>query len=290
MANQSVSMTTPSDIESLRERLRRDYDAFSPAQQALARYVADHLADLPLMSAHEVARAAHCSPATVVRFAQALGYHGYPDLQHLVRRDQRPWLPIASREHQFGLIGSTDTVAATLAAERHALEDTADRLVQRGLGPLALALAGRRPVVVAGDGHARVVVSLLVDRLARVGVPAVAVMGLDLPDRAWLESLAPNGAVLAVSIGREAQVAQAAIDAARAANVPATALVDSSLSAIARLPLARVVPADVRSGAPSLVALIAVAQALVVSVESAARRNAVLPEESGPRELSAIGA
>jgi DNA-binding MurR/RpiR family transcriptional regulator len=290
MANLSVSMTTPSDIESLRERLRRDYDGFSPAQQALARYVADHLADLPLMSAHEVARAAHCSPATVVRFAQTLGYHGYPDLQQLVRRDQRPWLPIANREHQFGLIGGSDIVASTLAAERHALEDTADRLVQRGLGPLAQALAGRRPVVVAGDGHARVVVGLLVDRLSRVGVPAVAVTGLDLPDRAWLDSLSPNGAVLAVGIGREAQVAQAAIDAARAANVPATALVDSSLSAIARLPLARVVPADVRSGAPSVVALIAVAQALVVSVESATRRNASRPEESGPRELSAVGA
>jgi DNA-binding MurR/RpiR family transcriptional regulator len=283
-------MTTPSTSESLRERLRRDYDAFSPAQQALARYVADHLADLPLMSAHEVARAAHCSPATVVRFAQALGYNGYPDLQQVVRRDQRPWLPIAPREHRFGLIGSTDTVVATLAAERHALEDTADRLGQRGLGPLAQALAGRRPVVVAGDGHARVVVSLLADRLARVGVPAVSVTGLDLPDRAWLEALSPNGAVLVVGIGREAQVAHAAVEAARVANVPAAALVDSSLSPLARLPLARVVPADVRSGAPSLVALVAVAQALVVLVESTIRRGSGRTDESDNRELSAIGA
>lgn len=290
MANQIADMTTPSSTDTLREQLRRDYDAFSPAQQALARYVSDHLSDLPLMSAHEVARAAHCSPATVVRFAQALGYNGYPDLQQVVRRDQRPWLPIASREHRFGLIGSVDTVAATLAAERHALEDTADRLSQRGLDPLAQALAGRRPVVVAGDGHARVVVALLVDRFSRVGVPAVAVTGLDVPDRAWLESLAPNGAVLAISIGREAQVAQAAIDAARGASVVAGALVDSSLSPLARLPLARVVPADVRSGAPSVVALIAVAQALVALTETALRRTADHPDENGERELSALSA
>ncbi len=283
-------MSTPSDIETLRERLRRDYESFSPAQQALARYVADHLADLPLMSAHEVARAAHCSPATVVRFAQALGYNGYPDLQQLVRRNQRPWLPVAAREHPFGLIGGADPVTATLAAERHALEDTADRLGQRGLGPLAQALAGRRPVVVAGDGHARIVVNLLVDRLARVGVPAVAVMALDLPDRAWLETLSPTGAVLAVSIGREARVAQAAIDAALTAKVPAAALVDSSLSALARLPLARVVPADVRSGSPSLVALIAVAQSLVVAVESNLRRSATASSDEGALELNALSA
>jgi DNA-binding MurR/RpiR family transcriptional regulator len=289
-ANPVDTMTMPSDLDNLRERLRRDYDDFSPAQQALARYVADHLPDLPLMSAHEVARAAHCSPATVVRFAQALGFNGYPDLQQVVRRDQRPWLPTPVREHRFGVIGGADSVASALAAERHALEDTADRLGQRGLGPVAQALAGRRPVVVAGDGHARVVVGLLVDRLARIGVPAVGISGLDLQDRAWFDSLAPTGAVLAISVGREAQVAEAAIDAAVIAKVPATALVDSTLSPLARLPLARVVPADNRSGVPSLVAMVAVAQALVVLVEAAVRRGSGRVADGDDRELSAIGA
>ena len=183
MANPEVTMTMPSDLDNLRERLRRDYDEFSPAQQALARYVADHIADLPLMSAHEVARSAHCSPATVVRFAQALGFNGYPDLQQLVRRDQRPWLPVPTRDHRFGVIGGADSVTSALAAERHALEDTADRLGQRGLGPVAQALAGRRPVVVAGDGHARLVVGLLVDRLARIGVAPNGVFAHERADR-----------------------------------------------------------------------------------------------------------
>jgi DNA-binding MurR/RpiR family transcriptional regulator len=283
-------MTIPSDVERLRERLRRDYDGFSPAQQALARYLADHLNDLPLMSAHEVARAAHCSPATVVRFAQALGYNGYPDLQQLVRHDQRPWLPAPVREHRFGLIGGADAVSTSLAADRHALESTADRLAQRGLAPVAQALAGKRPIVVAGDGHARVIVGLLVDRLARSGAPAVGVTGLDAQDRAWLDTLAPSGAVIAVSVGREAQVAQAAVDAALAANVPAAALVDSTLSGLARLPLARVVPADTRAGAPSLVAMVAVAQALSALVESCGQRDSQRSGEGDDRGLSAIGA
>ena len=121
---------TATEIHSLRDRLRRDYPTFSPAQQALARYVADHLADLPVMSAHEVARAAHCSPATVVRFAQALGYGGYPDLQQLVRRAQRPWLPTGSPDGNVGVFGGADALRAQLAAERHSLDaaDAADRL------------------------------------------------------------------------------------------------------------------------------------------------------------------
>jgi hypothetical protein len=49
------------------------------------------------------------------------------------------------------------------------------------------------------------------------------------------------------------------------------ALVDSSLSPLARGPLARVVPADERDGAPGLVAMVAVAQALAAALAPAAR-------------------
>lgn len=265
---------TPSDIHSLRERLRRDYPRFSPAQQALARYVADHLADLPVMSAHEVARAAHCSPATVVRFAQALGYGGYPEMQQLVRRAQRPWLPPAPGEARVGVFGGGDAVRAQLAAERHALDAAADRLGQRGLVPLAAALEGCQPVIVAGDGHARPVVAVLAERLAQLDVPVVTVEGSDPRDRAWLQELPARAAVVAVGIGREPRVAQAAVQAGEAAGVPVIALIDSSLSSMASLPLARVVPADARGGVPSLVAMVAVAQALCSTLESTLRRPA----------------
>ena len=53
---------------------------------------------------------------------------------------------------------------------------------------------------------------------------------------------------------------------------PAVALVDSTLSPLARGPLARVVPADARDGAPSLVAMVAVAQALAARAGPGSRR------------------
>ncbi len=271
---------TPSDIHSLRDRLRRDYPRFSPAQQALARYVADHLADLPVMSAHEVARAAHCSPATVVRFAQALGYGGYPDMQQLVRRAQRPWLPAGPGEAGVGMFGGGDTVRAHLAAERHALDATADRLGRRGLTPLAQALAGRRPVIVAGDGHARAVMTVLAERMSQLDIPVAVVGSLDPRDRAWLTGIAPTSAVVAVGIGREPRIAQAAVRAGDDAGVPVVALIDSSLSPMAGLPLARVVPADVRAGSPSVVAMVAVAQALCGILE-ASSRPAAAPMTNG---------
>ena len=233
----------PPDVHALAERLKRDYERFSPAQQSLTRYLADHLADVPLLSAHEVARASHCRPATVVRFAQALGYSGYPEMQRIVRRAQRPGLPPRPGDRQLGLPFSAEGLDAALAAERLGLDDAAERLTTSGLGAVVAALAPRTPLIIAGEGHARSVVTLIEERLARAGRPVAAVTSLDPSTRAWLDALGPGGGVLAIAIGRESRVAQAAVSAARAAGCrrPHSSIRASIPS---RAALARVVPAD----------------------------------------------
>lgn len=256
----------PPDVHALLERLERDYERFSPAQQSLARYLSDHIADIPLLSAHEVARSSHCSPATVVRFAQALGFSGYPELQGLVRRAQRPGLPPRPGERQLGFAVESEGLEAAFAAERLALDDAVGRLGAPGLAPLVAALSPRSPLILAGEGAARPVLALLEDRLSRDGRLTVTVSGLEPGRRAWLDALGPASAVLAVAIGRDSRVAEAAVAAARGAGAPAAALVDSGLSPLARATLTRVVPADARGGHPSLVAMIAVAQSLAAAL------------------------
>jgi len=100
------------------------------------------------------------------------------------------------------------------------------------------------------------------ERLARAGRPALRIEALDPATRGALEALPAGAAVLAVGLGRETRVAEAAVAAARVAGAPAATLVDSALSPLARGPLARVVPAEPREGGPTLVAMVAVAQAL----------------------------
>lgn len=252
----------PPDAHTLAERLRREYESFSPAQQALARYLVDHIAELPLLSAHEIAHAAHCSPATVVRFAQALGYSGYPELQRTVRAAQRPALP-PRRAGQLGLFTGGDGIKNLFAADHLALDDALSRLGSDGIAPLAAALANRSPVVIAGEGHARPVIALLEERIERAGRPVVVIESLEPRFRARLGSLEKTAGVLAVAVGREIAVADAALEAARSQSLPGVSLVDSSLSPVARASVSLVVPADERGGgAPGLVAFVAVAQAL----------------------------
>ena len=249
----------PPNAHALAERLRRDYDRFSPAQQSLARYLADHLAEIPMLSAHEIARTAHCSPATVVRFAQALGYAGYPEMQRVVRDAQRPSLHDAQRPPQSTHL---EGLGAVLARERSALDDASQYLRSPGLNQLVVALRDRTPLFVVGEGQARPIVSLLEERLGRAGTPVVGLTTLGAAERAWLDTISPRSGLLVVAVGRETRLGDAALAAAQSAGVPAGVLVDSPVSALARPPLARVVPCDSQGGDPSLVPMVAVAQAL----------------------------
>ena len=252
----------PPDANELAEVLRRDYERFSPAQKSLARYLIDHLAELPLVSAHEAAHAAHCSPATVVRFAQALGYAGYPEMQRTIRQAHRPGLGVRA------VGGLPQGRVQVLDADRLALEDAAARLGPDGVTPLASALAGRHPIILAGDATARPVLALLEERLSRAGRETLVVDSVEPRIRMRLGALARGGALIAVAVGKDTRVAEYAVAAARAASAPAVALVDSSLSAAARAPHVRVIPAEERGGEPSLTAFVAVAQALAQSLAS----------------------
>src|SRR5436305_12387180 len=65
------------------------FDEFSRSQKDVAQYVVDHLDEVAFHTAEELARRASTSSSTVVRFAQALGFEGFPELQEAAREEYR---------------------------------------------------------------------------------------------------------------------------------------------------------------------------------------------------------
>lgn len=155
-----------------------------------------------MMSAHEVAREAHCSPATVVRFAQALGFAGYPDLQRTVRRTR-----VALGDAPGPASGES-----TPLAERRAVVS------------LALRLEAASPVIIAGDGGALAAVTAAEDVLLRAGRPVLALVEGGPRARAWLGALPVGAGIVGIGLGTESRLAEVAIRAARAADLPTVAL------------------------------------------------------------------
>src|SRR5215218_3254555 len=67
-------------------RLKDGADVFSKNQRALARYVVKNYESVAFATVSQLAEQSGVSEATVVRFAQALDFSGYPEFQKEVRR------------------------------------------------------------------------------------------------------------------------------------------------------------------------------------------------------------
>src|SRR3954454_18131832 len=75
--------------QTLSSYIQARFDEFSRSQKDVAQYIVDHLDDVAFQTAEELARRANTSSSTVVRFSQALGFEGYPELQHSAREEYR---------------------------------------------------------------------------------------------------------------------------------------------------------------------------------------------------------
>ena len=71
------------------EEIRQRFDEFSRSQKDVGQYIVDHLEEAAFHTAEELARRANTSSSTVVRFAQALGFEGFPELQAAARDEYR---------------------------------------------------------------------------------------------------------------------------------------------------------------------------------------------------------
>ena len=82
------------------DRIRREYSCLTKSQQRLADFITSSYLDAAFLSSTELAAQLEVDPGTVTRFAQRLGYEGYPelidDVQDLVKRELRDiWEPPA---------------------------------------------------------------------------------------------------------------------------------------------------------------------------------------------------
>src|SRR5881396_489402 len=75
--------------QTLSAYIQSRFDEFSRSQKDVAQYIVDHLDEVAFQTAEELARRASTSSSTVVRFSQALGFEGFPELQTSAREEFR---------------------------------------------------------------------------------------------------------------------------------------------------------------------------------------------------------
>jgi DNA-binding MurR/RpiR family transcriptional regulator len=132
-ATPTVSPESPNGHQALSAYIRARFDEFSRSQKDVAQYIVDHLDEAAFQTAEELARRASTSSSTVVRFSQALGFEGFPELQQAARDEYRRRPAGAAAEMMVAAplfsLDHTEFEAA-LAADHVNVEDTARKLAR----------------------------------------------------------------------------------------------------------------------------------------------------------------
>lgn len=141
-------------------------------QRLLARALLDEPEVIAFGSVREVAAHLDVNAATVMRFAQVLGYSGYQTMQAAVRRAYLQYAGLQPPHDQRILAHSKSPLGELRAQQRVDLDRVYEHLGEDELHRLCEALEGARRVLVAGDGAAAQIASVFVRLLHHVGIRA----------------------------------------------------------------------------------------------------------------------
>src|SRR4051794_16654375 len=79
-------LAAPTDYEGLIQTIHERYDSMSKGHQTIALYLTQNPNDVAVRSVNAVAERCGVHASNFVRFAQALGYSGFKDLQGLFQK------------------------------------------------------------------------------------------------------------------------------------------------------------------------------------------------------------
>ena len=209
------------------------FDEFSRSQKDVARYIVDHLDEAAFQTAEELARRANTSSSTVVRFSQALGFEGYPELQQAAIEEYRTRSPEGGSTSAGNLFDFDHSeFEASLAADYGDLEDTARRLTREQVEAAVSALAGAQRVMVVGMDQLAFFASYLRHLLALLDIRAEVVASPRQDSITRLSRVEEGTLVIAFSAGRTHPIVVRAMKLAKHRHARTLAITDATLSEV----------------------------------------------------------
>lgn len=231
----SMMMVETGKPKRVSELLEEGFDTFSRSQKAIARYIIDHLDEIGYLSAEELAKKGNTSSSTVVRFAQSLGFSGYPELQKAARDEHR--LGASTRplvhEDQLLLGVEEDFLTRALRTDILSLEETLAKNRLRDFDRAAEIIGGARHLLAVGLHEATIIAHHAAYVFELLGIPSFAITDSSEANFARLVRLGPEDALLVIGFRRAHPQTVAFVRKAVALGAGTVAITDNSLSELA---------------------------------------------------------
>ena len=281
-----LDVKTPADYEELIRVIHERYEGMSKSYQKIALYLTQNPNDVAVHSVNHIAERCGIHASSFVRFAQALGYQGFKDLQSLFQKRLSTAAPgfearikvleseLGARvdRSEFGFM--RDLVVRDIAS----LQDMLTQIAPEDLAEAAGLLEKADLVYLIGQLRSAPVVELLRYILTMLGKRCVLLDAGGGLATHMARGIRKTDVLIAVSFRFYANEVVNIVEEAAGEGIPIVAISDSTLSPLAKS--ARVlfsVPEHEYTFSRSLAAPMCLAQALTVALAARLQNNAVDP-------------
>jgi DNA-binding MurR/RpiR family transcriptional regulator len=263
-------------------RLQENVGQFSKSQKLIGDYLLAHPDRVAFLTAVKLARELGVSESTVVRFAVALGYEGYPEMQRDVQEIIRHKLSAVDRMKMS--VRDNNLLETVIHTDMQNLALTLEEISYEGFAAAVSAIAGARNICVVGLRSAAAPAQFLgfyLDLLLR----NTRVIRDSETVFEGLTTLDGQDLVIGISFPHYTRRTVEILGYARERGAKIVAITDSVLSPLARYAdVTLTARSDINSFIDSFVAPLSIINALIVAV-SEKDREGVLHTLAGLDEL-----
>ena len=242
---------------------------FSKGQKAIGHYMLEHYDKAAYLTASKLGAVVRVSESTVVRFANELGFDGYPELQKSLQELIRTKLTSVQRmEITNNRIGDGEVLTKILSGDIEKIRTTLDRIDTVAFDAAVDAIIGARRIYISGMRSASLLSGFL-GYYFNLMFPDVRTVQATSSSEMFeqLFRISEGDVFIGISFPRYSKRIIDAIDFAKSKGAVTVALTDSDSSPLAQgadhLLIAR---SDMASFVDSYVAPLSVINALIVAV------------------------
>lgn len=247
-------------------RLNKNYKTLSKGQKQLAAYITENYDRAAFITASKMGRIVGVSESTVVRFAYALGYDGYPELQKSLQELIRNKLTSVQRIQLTGDLQPNDVLRSVLKSDVSNIRATIDSIDNASFNAAINALLEAKKVYIVGLMSAAPLAQFLAYYLGFVMDNVVVVSGAMGNIYEDLFRISSEDVCIGISFPRYLNRTIDALDFARGKDATIIAITDSVSSPIAeKAEHALIARSDMAGFADSLVAPLSLINAIIVA-------------------------
>lgn len=277
MASKAKSKQSgPTNYEGLRQEIARQHGDFSDRLRVIAEFALEHPTDMALGTVAEVAERAKVQPSAIVRFANAIGYSGFTEMQQVFRNrlvdsvvpSYKERITRMRRDGRFNGANSPRSVLGRFASEGIvSLESLQDRVREGDLAHAIRILNAAKNIYVLGLGGSFPVAAHLTYVLRKLGRRVIMLDGLGSAILDQVSQATSSDALVAISFRTYNPDTVRVFPEIVALGVPAITITDSLLSPIVRQStVVFEIPDMPEAALRTMVAPMCLAQALAVGL------------------------